>query len=462
MKMSISKIYLKLSACVLFIALSAAPSEAQRREKTPKKSLEIAAMVNEIKPSNIEQTIRSLAGFGTRNTLSSQDNPKRGIGAARDWIYNEFKKISEATGGRLIVEKQTFLQPAAARVPKPTILTNIVATLPGDLPEAQNRRLIVSGHYDSMCASPTDAEHDAPGANDDASGCAAVLEIARAMSNRRFRATLVFVCVAGEEQGLLGSGYLAEQAKLKNWNIEAMFTNDIIGSSTGGNGVHDAKTVRVFSEGIPTTETEAEAKTRKSIGGEEDSPSRQLARYIKEAGEKHVKGMKVTLISRRDRYLRGGDHIPFNENGYPAVRFTEPNEDYRHQHQNLHRVDGTAYGDLPEFTDPEYIAKVAKINLAALASLALAPAPPKDSFILTKNLTTDTNLEWTAVAEEGVAGYEVVWRETSEPLWTHSRFVGNVNAYTVAGLSKDNFLFGIRAVGRTGGKSPVRYPRPLR
>ena len=419
-------------------------------------------IVRDIHAANIEHTIRTLVGFGTRNTLSTQTDPKRGIGAARDWIAGEFRKISQETGGRLQVSLQTFVQPVAPRVPQPTPLTNVVATLPGSASGEQQRFLIVSGHYDSMCTSPTNAVDDAPGANDDASGVAAVLEMARVMARYRFKATTVFVAVAGEEQGLLGSTYFAEQAKQHDWRVESFFTNDIIGGSLGGNGVHDNHSVRVFSEGIPSNETEAEARTRRSVGGEEDSPSRQIARYIKEAGERYVRGMKVTLIARRDRYLRGGDHIPFNERGYAAVRFTEPNEDYHHQHQNVRTENGVVYGDLPEFVDFAYIARVAQVNTAALAELALAPDVPQGAGLVTRRLTEDTDLEWKASADSDIAGYEVVWRQTTAPLWTHRRFVGNVTKYTVAGMSKDNYIFGVRAVDKAGRRSPVAYPRPVR
>jgi Zn-dependent M28 family amino/carboxypeptidase len=394
--------------------------------------------------------------------LSAQDDPKRGIGAARDWLFDEFSKLKESSGGRLVVEKQTFVQPRAARVPTPTTLTNILAILPGDLPEDRKRYLIVSGHYDSMCSSPTDAVNDAPGANDDASGSAAVLEMARAMAPYKFHATIVFMCVAGEEQGLLGSTYCAEQAKLKNWRVEAMFTNDIIGSSLGANGVHDDRTVRVFSEGIPSDETEAQARTRRSVGGEEDSPSRQIARFIKESARQYVPSMKVWLITRRDRYGRGGDHIPFNERGFAAVRFTEPNENYHHQHQNVRTVNGEQYGDLPEFVDFRYVANVARVNAAALASMATAPDAPAGAGLVTSRLTTDTDLVWSAGADPGVTSYEIVWRDTAAPEWQHTLNVGNVTKYTAKGISKDNYLFGIRAVDKSGRKSPVSFPRPAR
>lgn len=418
-------------------------------------------IVREIDAGRIEQTIRKLVSFGTRNTLSTQNDPNRGIGAARDWLYGEFQKVAAESDGRLQVEKQTFTQPVGPRVPRPTVLTNIIGFLPGERATPEQRVYVVSGHYDSMCSSPTDAEHDAPGANDDASGTAAVLEMARVMAKYRFDAPIVFMTVPGEEQGLLGATYAAEQMKEKKWRVQAMFTNDIIGNTKGGNGVHDDKTVRVFSEGVPTDETTAQATTRRSVGGETDSASRQLARYIKEIGAKYVHGLKVTMIYRRDRYSRGGDHIPFLERGVPAVRFTEPNENYQHQHQNVRTENGIVYGDLPEFVDFAYVAQVARVNAAALASLASAPDAPREAG-LSSRLSDDTTLRWRANEEPDLAGYEIVWRETDIPLWNHARFVGKVTEYTVKGLSKDNYFFGVRAIDTHGRKSPVSYPRPSR
>src|SRR5687768_6560670 len=327
---------------------------------------QIARIVAEIDAGNIEKSIRTLVSFGTRNTLSDQNNPTRGIGAARDWLYAEFSKVAAHSGGRMTVEKQSYLQeaqpPPRGRVPTPTVITNVVATLRGTQPAATDRMYVVSGHYDSMCSSATNATCDAPGANDDASGTAAVLEMARVMAKHDFDATIVFMAVAGEEQSLLGSTYFAQQAKLKGLNVDGMFTNDIIGNSLGGNGVRDAGTVRVFSEGVPSDETAPEAVTRRNVGGENDSPSRQLARFIKETSERYVRGMRVMMIYRRDRYGRGGDHIPFLERGFPAVRFTEPNEDYKHQHQNVRVENGVQYGDLPQFVDFKYVANVARVN----------------------------------------------------------------------------------------------------
>jgi hypothetical protein len=445
---------------------SASPAAAAVTPGVLQRDPDVARIVNEIDPRNIERTIRKLVSFGTRNTLSAQDNPARGIGAARDWLKSEFEQIARGAGGRMTVELQSYTQeampPPRGRIPQPTVISNVVATLRGTQPASATRMYVVSGHYDSMCTSPTDAVCDAPGANDDASGVAAVVEMARVMSKREFDATIVFMAVAGEEQGLLGATYYAEQAKQKNLNIEAMFTNDIVGNSLGGNGVRDRRTVRVFSEGVPTNETPEEATTRRGTGGENDSNARQLARFIKAVGAAYMPAFNVQLIYRRDRYLRGGDHIPFLERGFAAVRFTEPNEDYTHQHQNVRTENGIVYGDLPEFVDYGYIAQVARLNAASLASLARAPARPQGVGLLTRRLTNDTDLQWTANTEVDLAGYEVVWRETTSPVWTNARAVGNVTSYTVEGMSKDNYFFGVRAVDRQGNRSPVSFPRPVR
>lgn len=417
-------------------------------------------MLRSVSANRIESDIRKLVSFGTRNTLSTQDNPNRGIGAARDWIFNEFEKISSDCGGCLIVEKQSFTQPKAPRVPEPTLLTNVIATLKGSTDP--DRIYVVSGHYDSMCSSPTDAACDAPGANDDASGTAAVIELARVMSKHKFDATIIFMAVAGEEQGLLGATYFAEQAKQKGLRIEAMFTNDIIGGVTTQKNSPNRNRVRVFSEGVPSNETPQEANTRRSVGGENDSSSRQLARFIKEQADRYIKDFKVWMIYRRDRYLRGGDHIPFLERGFAAVRITEADEDYNHQHQNVRTENGVFYGDTPEFVDFGYVANVTRVNLVALASLALAPAAPKNVGIVTSRLTNDTDLKWDPNLDSDLAGYEIVWRDTSSPEWTNSLFVGNVTTYTIKQKSKDNFFFGVRAVDKDGNRSLITFPRPIR
>ena len=417
-------------------------------------------MLKEVSAKNIENSIRKLVSFGTRNTLSEQNNPIRGIGAARDWIFAEMQKISNDCGGCLSVEKQSFEQPKANRIPQPTILTNVVATLKGvGNPE---RIYVVSGHYDSMCSSPTDAVCDAPGANDDASGTAAVVEMARVMSKYKFDATIIFMTVAGEEQGLLGAAYFAEQAKKNNWNIEAMFTNDIIGGVTTAKNSADRNSVRVFSEGVPSNETEQEANTRRGTGGENDSASRQMARFIKETADLYSPKFGVKMVYRRDRYLRGGDHIPFLERGFTAVRFTEPNEDYDHQHQNVRTENNKFFGDTIEFVDFGYVANVTKINIASLARLAFAPARPKNVGMVTTRLGNDTELKWDAVAESDLAGYEIVWRDTTSAVWTSAQTVGNVTNFVMKNMSKDNYFFGVRAIDKAGNKSPVSFPRPVR
>ncbi len=445
----------------LFLIFLILPSYAQKAKNTkPNPNPTISKMVKEVSANNIETYIRKLVSFGTRNTLSDQTSATRGIGAASNWIFEEFQKISNDCGGCLNVEKQTFLQEKARRVPEPINLTNVVATLKGTTDPT--RIYVVSGHYDSMCTSPTDAECDAPGANDDASGTAAVIEMARVMSKQKFDATIIFMTVAGEEQGLLGSTYFAEQAKQKNMDIEAMFTNDIIGGVMSYKNAPDRNSVRVFAEGVPSNETEAEANLRRSVGGENDSAARQLARYIFDAAQMYSPKFRVQVIYRRDRYLRGGDHIPFLERGFAAVRFTEPHEDYTHQHQNVRTENNIQYGDLPEFVDFDYVANVAKINVASMSSLALAPAKPNNVGIDTTRLTNDTDLKWDANTDADLASYEIVWRDTTSPVWTNSLNVGNVTKYTMKEMSKDNYFFGVRAVDKDGNKSSVVFPRPTR
>lgn len=453
---------MKLKIFVAFVVCFIVFAESSPAQKKEKPNPEIAKMMKEISAKNIEASIRKLVSFGTRNTLSEQDNPTRGIGAARDWIFGEFQKISNDCGNCLQVEKQTFLQQPTAnkRVLEPTNLTNVVATLKGT--GDPTRVYVVSGHYDSMCTSPTDAKCDAPGANDDASGTAAVIELARVMSKMKFDATIIFMTVAGEEQGLLGAAYFAEQALQNKMDIEAMFTNDIIGGVKTFKNAANRQTVRVFSEGVPSNETEQQATTRRGTGGENDSASRQLARFIKESADLYSPKFSVMMVYRRDRYLRGGDHIPFLERGFTAIRITETNEDYDHQHQNVRTENGKFYGDTPEYVDFDYVANVTKVNAVSLARLALAPARPKNVGMVTTRLGNDTELKWDASVESDIAGYEVVWRDTISPVWTSSQAVGNVTNFVMKGMSKDNYFFGVRAVDKNGNKSPVSFPRPVR
>jgi hypothetical protein len=443
-------------AIALFLAVTAVAQKAAKPDP------EIQRMIKEVSAKNIEATIRKLVSFGTRNTLSEQNDPNRGIGAARDWIYSQFQEYSKACGGCLEVQKQAFVQPKAARVPEPTTLTNVFAVLRGTTDPG--RVYVVSGHYDSMCTSPTDAKCDAPGANDDASGTAVSLELARVMSKRKFDATIVFMTVPGEEQGLLGATYYANEAKKAQMNIEAMFTNDIVGGVTTQRNSPNRNRVRVFSEGVPGIETEQEAAVRRSVGGENDSVSRQLARFIKEQADKYKKDMKgfnVWMIYRRDRYGRGGDNQPFLANGYAGIRISEPDEDFTHQHQNVRTENGVFYGDTPEYVDFDYVANVCRVNLIALASLASGPAKPKNVTVNPKQ-ANDTELKWDASTDADLAGYEIVWRDTTSAEWTNSVFVGKETTYTVKGISKDNYFFGLRAVDKDGNKSQVVYPRSAR
>jgi Zn-dependent M28 family amino/carboxypeptidase len=418
---------------------------------------ELRAILREVDPRRIEAIVRKLASFGTRHTLSTQDDPTRGIGAARDWIFAEMQKYAAASEGRMTVEIQSYIQPPADRIPVPTRISNIKATLRGSV--TPERVYVVSGHYDSRVTDVMNATADAPGADDDASGVAVSMELARIMAKREPKATIVFAAVAGEEQGLYGARYMAAQYKAAGTDVQAMFTNDIVGSSRADDGEVDAHDVRLFAEGVPTAETPAEASIRRSVGGENDSPPRQLGRFVREVAVNHDTDMNVRVIYRRDRYLRGGDHIGFLEQGYPAARFTEVNEDYAHQHQDVRVENGKQFGDLPEFCDFHYIARVARVNAAALWTLATAPGTPKNARVVTSNLTNDTELVWARGTEPDLAGYEIVWRETTAPEWTNVRRVGDVTTATID-LSKDNVFFGVRAVDRAGHRSPVAFPTP--
>jgi Zn-dependent M28 family amino/carboxypeptidase len=445
-----------IALCFVFsIPATAQVAPAKRTLSNP----EIAKMVREVSAKRIEADIRKLVSFGTRNTLSEQDNPVRGIGAARDWLFSELQRISADCGGCLDVQKQAFVQPKANRIPEPITLTNVFAVLKGTTDPT--RVYVVSGHYDSMCNSPTDAKCDAPGANDDASGTAVSIELARVMSKRKFDATIVFMAVPGEEQGLLGAHYYAEQAKLAKTNIDAMFTNDIVGGVTTRKNMPNRNKVRVFSEGVALDETDRERAARRSTGGETDGTSRQLARYIKEQADKYLRsyGFGAWMIYRRDRYGRGGDQSAFLERGFTAIRFSESEEDFTHQHQNVRTDDkGVFYGDTPEYVDFAYVANVTRVNLAALAGLASAPARPKGAAFATNRQSADTELKWEVVKADDLAGYEVVWRDTSSAEWTNSAFAGNVATFTVKGKSKDNYFFGVRSVDKMGNKSMVSYP----
>ena len=421
----------------------------------------ISAVVAEISPARIERTIRTLAAFGTRDSLSDTVSDTRGIGAARRWIHQRLEECSRDSGGRLQVAFDPHHVESGPRIPHPVDIVNVVATLPGDQPESRDRIYVVSGHYDSMPSNPSDGEKDAPGANDDASGTAVSMELACVMSRHHYDATLVFLAVAGEEQGLYGSTGFARDARAKGLDIEGMITNDIVGNTRSAEGAVDQGRVRLFAQGVPPMkELPDNVLAALRTGGENDLPTRQLARAIARAGAIYVPGLRVQTIWRRDRYLRGGDHFPFLEEGYPAVRFTEPVENWNHQHQDVRVENGIQYGDLPEFVDFGYVAQVARVNGAALASLALAPAAPREVEIEALRLENDTTLRWAANREPDLAGYRIVWRDTTAPDWQHARDVGNVTRATLPNVAKDNYVFGVEAYDRDGNVSPASYPRP--
>ncbi len=435
---------------------------------------QIEAIVSEISAQRIEARVRKLASFHTRHTLSDTESETRGIGAARRWVKAELEACSKAGGGRLQLAFDAHTEPPGRRVVRPVEIINVVATLPGT--SNGERIYVVSGHYDSMPSDVMNAEGQAPGANDDASGVAAVMEIACVMAAWRFPATLVFMAVAGEEQGLLGAVHWAEQAANRRLDVAGMITNDIIGSSTAADGQRNERSVRLFANGLPAllaAQKSADAAMAgaarakidaiaRSAGGEADTPTHQLGRYLKETGEAYLPGFEVRLIPRPDRFLRGGDHLPFLERGYAAVRFTEPAEDFRHQHQDPRMVQGVQYGDLPEFVDFSYIAQVARVNAAGLASLALAPSAPREVGIEVVQLENDTTLRWAANAEPDLAGYRIVWRAPGDPVWSHHRDVGKVTRHTLAGVSKDDYVFGLVALDQDGHASPASFATPWR
>ncbi len=441
----------------------------------------IARAIASIKPSQIHQTIETLVSFGTRSTLSSMETdlpPGQGINAAADWIAEQFESISRECGGCLEVKRDTFTadpnsasgSPWAGRIPKPTKITNVYAIQRGTDPAQSKRMVLVTGHYDSRNLNILDDHGAAPGANDDASGVAVSLECARALSKLKFPGTIVFAAVAGEEQGLVGSAHLAKLAKDEGWDLEAVLNNDIVGgNTTPGESLQLKDRVRVFSEGVPVAATPEEARKLRALGKEDDSTSRELARAIAETARAYfskqatAKPFSAFLVNRPDRYLRGGDHSSFNREGFAAVRFTEWREDYNHQHQNVTRTaGGPVLGDLIEFVDFNYVAQVARLNAATLATLAAAPGEPQKVTIVNKMTENGSTFTWEPPAGGGVAHYEVLWRETTAPNW---QYVKQVSAMATEGpisvslpISKDNVIFGVRAVDAKGHRGLVVAP----
>jgi hypothetical protein len=423
---------------------------------------DILKLTEEISAQNLENLVRKLVSFETRHSLSTTKDKKKGIGAARNWAQAEMEKYAAASGGRMTVTQDRYVVKAdGRRIPADLEMANVMATLKGTDPN-DDRVFIVSGHIDSRNTDVMDVKGQAPGANDDGSGTAAVLELTRVMASRQFPATIIFVAVQGEEQGLYGARHLAQRAKQENWNLVAMLNNDMIGNSfSDETDLKDNTRVRIFSEGVPALETEEMAALRKSIGGENDSRSRQLARYMKETGERYIPQLEVVLNYRTDRFLRGGDHTPFSQAGFTAVRVCEMNENYRYQHQNVRTEKGVRYGDFPEHVDFEYLRKNTALNAATLANLASAPYMPENVGVVTSNLTNKTELRWEAPKKgKKPAGYYILMRETSAPMWEKKIYVTGTTA--ILPYSKDNYFFAVQAVDAEGHESLSVVPKPLR
>ncbi|MGN6291575.1 MAG: M20/M25/M40 family metallo-hydrolase [Chitinophagaceae bacterium] len=422
---------------------------------------QIEKMVAQVSKDSLSFYIKQMVSMGTRNTLSTQTDPKRGIGAARGWVLGKFNEFAKQSNGRLTAFIDTVTIPAdGRRVDKPILLGNVVATLKGSDP-SDNRIFLISGHLDNMRSSVMDRTGDAPGANDDGSGVAAVLECARIMSSQSFPATVIFIAVSGEEQGLLGANFMAEKAKKENWNIEAVLNNDIMGSNNSSEtNIINNTQVRVFSEAFSTQDTGRAISAIRNLGLENDGKARQLARYVKEIGERYVDNLQVVMIYRNDRFLRGGDHTPYVNRGYAAVRITEMNENYYHQHQDVRMENGIQYGDLPEFMDFEYLRKNTAMNLSNLANLAKSPSMPQEVKVETRRLTNYTILNWKASKTGKVKGYYVLIRETTSAVWQKKIFTSNTSIELP--YSKDNYFFGIQAVSEDGNESLAVVPTPGR
>jgi len=440
-------------------------SASSKQERDPV----IAQVIKDVSPQSARRTDEKLVSFVTRHTLSvnnpgAADSPQ-GIVAARNWIKSEFERISSECNGCLEVKTDTFIeQPKGPRdrINKPTEIQNVYAILKGTDPEQAKRIYLVTGHYDTRNTDIFNSTDPAPGANDDGSGTTVSIECARVLSKHKFPATIIFLTVAGEEQGLNGSTHFAKMAKEQGWQLEGVLNNDIVGgNTTPGDTLQNKNWVRVFSEGIPATATDSDLRRIRAVGGENDSPSRQLARFIHSVGEIYDFGQFTPkLIFRRDRYLRGGDHISFNEQGFPAVRFTEYREDYNHQHQTLRTENGIEYGDLLKFVDFDYVANVARLNAATLAALASSPAPPTDVHLLTKQLENDSKIEWKAAP--GATAYEVLWRKTTDADFSDENMSRTTETKIDLPDSKDNVIFGVRSVDAKGHKSVIVMPEPER
>jgi hypothetical protein len=443
----------------LLLAL-AFQANAPASQAPPEHDLRLYQIATAVPAAATEATIKKLVGFGTRHTLSDTVSATHGIGAARRWIFDEFSRISAQCGRCLEVQfdRGTVTAGPNTRVTRDVELVNVVAVQRGK--RYPDRYVLITGHYDSRASDPNDAVTDAPGAADDASGTAAVIEAARVLSQYQFDKSIVYGALAGEEQGLLGGQQLAGGAKSRGWIIEGVLNNDIVGNTEGIGGQKDNATFRIFSEPVSATETEDDRRIRRSTGGEVDGPSRQLARYLFDVATTFAPTMRPKLVYRLDRFGRGGDHRAFNDAGVAAVRITEAAENYRRQHQNVRTENGIAYGDVPEQVDFPYAARIASIDAAALAELAWAPPPPINVKVKGGG-SVNTTLTWEAPAGP-VAGYKIYWRDTVEPRWTHSRVVGPVTQFTLDGILIDDNLFGLASVSSTGDESLVTFPTPAR
>jgi hypothetical protein len=414
----------------------------------------IIAAMKSVDPARMRADDEKLVIFGTRNTFSEDQGPNRGVFAARDWIKAQFDEIAATTNGRMRVEIDTFMQPADGnRIVRDVAISNVIATLKGS--EDSTRTYVISSHYDSRNSSNSDAVKDAPGADDNASGVIVVLAAARALASLPMKATVIFTAYGAEEQGLKGSAHHAKALKAAGIDVQGDLNNDIVGASLGPKGEKNPHLVRIFSEALPVG---ADMARINNVGGENDSPSRQLARYAKEIGDGLAKPMTGDLIYRTDRYLRGGDHMSFYAQGFPAIRFVEAVENFAHQHNDVRVENGVQYGDLGQYVDFDYTARVARYNIAVLANLALAPPPPTGVVLLTKDLTNDSDLKWQAAP--GASVYEIVARKTAETYWHSAATVTGTSAQLP--LSKDNYLFAVRSIDSEGHKSPAAFPTPER
>lgn len=411
-----------------------------------------------VSADRIERDIRRLVGFGTRHTLSETESDTRGIGAARRWVEQEFRTISHDCGGCLEVFTVGAVISGEPRIPEPTEVISVVAIQRGTLDP--QRMVMMSGDIDSRVSDPLDGTSDSPGANDNASGLAGTIEAARVLSAYRFPGSIVYAALSGEEQGLFGGAILADRALADGWRIKAVLNNDMIGNISGIDGVTDNSTARVFSEGTRYVETQEEAAIRRRSGGEVDSPSRNVARYVDRMADEFIPNLDVMMIYRLDRFGRGGHHRPFNERGIPGVRIMETHENYHRQHQDLRTENGIEYGDVIEGVNFDYARKLTALNVVSLAGMASAPPFPADVTI-EGAVQPSTTLSWSlpdGKAAQNLAGYKVYWRRTTEPQWTYSRYVGLVDTYTLENIVIDNFLFGVASVSTDGYESPVVFP----